>query len=77
MLKKGKSPQLNFTGEDWSDLEACYDGYSKSKLLAEKAAWDWKEKNMPQLELVVMCPGLVTGPPLTSQAGTSADMVSM
>jgi dihydroflavonol-4-reductase len=26
---------------DWSDMDACYTAYDKSKNLAEKAAWDY------------------------------------
>jgi hypothetical protein len=29
-----------YTEEDWSDFEACYSAYDKSKVLAEKAAWE-------------------------------------
>lgn len=34
------SKKLKYGPSDWSDTEVC-DAYSKSKTLAEKAAWDF------------------------------------
>lgn len=55
--------KTNFTREDWSDVKVA-DPYSKSKTLAEKAAWDFV-KALPQeeqFEIVTINPGLVLGP---------------
>lgn len=38
----------SFGPNDWSELSAC-DAYCKSKLLAEKAAWDY-QKELPENE---------------------------
>ncbi|HUN33074.1 MAG TPA: NAD-dependent epimerase/dehydratase family protein [Trebonia sp.] len=47
------------TDEDWSDLAEC-NAYAKSKLLAEKAAWDLAGHY--DLELAAVLPGAVIGP---------------
>lgn len=54
--------KMSFTPDDWSDLDAC-DMYCKSKTLAEKAAWDFQKdlKKDEEFEIVVICPGLVSG----------------
>ncbi|XP_076036197.1 uncharacterized protein LOC143022089 isoform X2 [Oratosquilla oratoria] len=56
-----------YTEEDWSDPEsATIDPYSKSKVLAEKAAWDFV-KELPEEEKIELCvinPAFVLGPAL-------------
>lgn len=37
-------------------------GYSASKVLAEKAAWDYISKHKPSFELTVLNPVIITGP---------------
>jgi len=49
------------TDEDWSDLAEC-NAYAKSKLLAEKAAWELAAEH--GLELAAILPGAVIGPQL-------------
>ena len=54
--------KVSFGPEDYSDPTAC-DAYCKSKLLAEKAAWDY-QKDLPEdekFEIVTIQPGLVSG----------------
>lgn len=56
----------------WSnpDLNPAQSHYSKSKVLAEKAAWDFL-KSLPEderFEMVTICPGFVMG---TAIAGAS------
>jgi len=50
----------------WSDLSKC-SPYAKSKTLAEKAAWDFHEKNKDKIDIVVIQPTAVFGPMLTKQ----------
>lgn len=52
------------------------DSYSKSKVLAEKAAWELvKSNDVPgSLELAVINPSLVIGPTLSPNVGTSVDI---
>ncbi|MFI7677595.1 NAD-dependent epimerase/dehydratase family protein [Actinophytocola sp. NPDC049390] len=60
------------TESDWSDLERSA-AYAKSKTLAERAAWDFAQES--GLELVVVNPGMVLGPLLSSGVSTSVDVV--
>jgi nucleoside-diphosphate-sugar epimerase len=67
-----------FTEADWSNLEGERIGaYDKSKTIAERAAWDYMEtiKDSSPMELAVINPGLVLGPLLSSDWGTSGEMV--
>lgn len=52
------------------------DSYSKSKTLAELAAWDLvnKSESPGSLELAVVNPGFVIGPTLSANVGTSLDV---
>jgi nucleoside-diphosphate-sugar epimerase len=60
------------TEADWSDLAEC-NAYAKSKLLAERRAWDFAAEH--GLELAVVHPGAIIGPPLHVKRESSADMV--
>jgi nucleoside-diphosphate-sugar epimerase len=65
-----------FTEEDWSDPDG--DGvsaYAKSKTLAERAAWDFVEREGDGLELAVVNPVAVLGPVLGSDISTSIELV--
>ena len=59
-VRKPENQKPVYTEEDWSDVEIC-PPYDKSKLLAERAAWDfWR--GLPEderFELTVVIPGLV------------------
>ncbi|PVD18544.1 hypothetical protein C0Q70_21094 [Pomacea canaliculata] len=69
------SPQSNvipLTEQNWSDVTQV-DAYSKSKTLAEKAAWVFV-KDLPEqkkFELVVINPAFVQGPVLHGSSCTS------
>jgi len=61
---------------DWSLPEVC-EPYPKSKTLAERAAWDFVA-SLPaakRFELVAINPGLVLGPLLDRDPGTSGEVV--
>jgi nucleoside-diphosphate-sugar epimerase len=67
-----------FTEADWSNLNGDRIGaYDKSKTIAERAAWDYMErvKDTSSMQLAVINPGLVLGPLLSSDWGTSGEMV--
>jgi dihydroflavonol-4-reductase len=67
-----------FDESDWTNLEGSLDAYVKSKTLAEHAAWNFMKEQDPrdQLELSVINPGLVLGPPLDSEyVGSSAQFI--
>ncbi|MFV2002624.1 MAG: SDR family oxidoreductase [Paracoccaceae bacterium] len=61
---------------DWSDPDrANTSPYTKSKTLAERAAWDFVRDQAPDIALTVINPALVTGPPLDANFGSSVSVV--
>ena len=69
-----------FTEAIWSnpDRPEGMDGYSKSKTLAEKAAWDFQAA-LPankRFEVVTINPGFIMGPPISKQSGTSISYIT-
>ncbi|MCW2914256.1 MAG: cinnamoyl-CoA reductase [Actinomycetia bacterium] len=62
------------TEADWSNVEQA-DPYPKSKVYAEKAAWEFVADQ--PLELVTISPGLVLGPLLRQEQKTSMEVVRM
>jgi dihydroflavonol-4-reductase len=60
------------TDADWSELAEC-NAYAKSKLLAEKRAWELAVGH--GIELAVVHPGAIIGPPLQVKKESSADIV--
>jgi len=66
----------SFDETDWSDPnKKNIRAYSKSKTLAEKAAWDYVTSNTPSFSLTVINPVAVTGPSLSKDMGTSNSIV--
>jgi nucleoside-diphosphate-sugar epimerase len=69
-------PDRPFTEEDWTNPDA--DGvtaYTKSKTLAERAAWEFVEAEGAGLELAVVNPVGVFGPVLGPDFSTSIQLV--
>lgn len=65
-----------YTEDDWSNHESKdIEAYSKSKTLAERAAWDFVSNDNPGFDLAVINPGAVLGPILEKDYGTSAMMI--
>lgn len=67
--------KTHFTEADWTDPD--YPGispYSKSKTLAERAAWDFVSEN-PEVKLAVINPCFVAGPPLGEGYGTTVSVI--
>jgi nucleoside-diphosphate-sugar epimerase len=66
-----------FTEADWSDPADRSDSsaYERSKMIAERAAWDWLKAEGGALELVTICPGAVLGPVLGRDFSASIDIV--
>ena len=61
---------------DWSDPNsATIDAYSKSKTLAELAAWDFVRDQAPDMALTTINPTMVLGPPLDIHFGGSVELV--
>ncbi len=73
---RDRSGSQVFDESDWSIAEQC-PPYEKSKTLAERAAWDFVASLPPErrFELVVINPGLVLGPVLEKDSGTSGEAV--
>lgn len=66
-----------FDEGSWSELGRDVGAYEKSKTIAERAAWDFVN-TLPadrRLELVTVNPGLVLGPILDDDWGTSGELV--
>jgi nucleoside-diphosphate-sugar epimerase len=70
---KGLRPGYVYTEKDWNPVTyekaaAAKDNpglvYQGSKTLAEKAAWDFIEKNQPSFTIVTLCEPMVFGPPV-------------
>jgi len=65
---KGDAQGYTYSEKDWNPvtaqqaLESPYAGYRASKTLAERAAWDFVEKEKPNFTLSTMNPPLVLGP---------------
>ena len=66
-----------WTEADWSSPDDRSDssGYERSKMIAERAAWDWHGRDGGTMELVSVCPGAVLGPVLGSDFSASIDIV--
>ncbi len=74
----GRDRDHVFTESDWSDVDDKRIGaYEKSKTLAERAAWDYMTSlgDGSGMDLVSINPGLVLGPILSSDYGTSGELV--
>ncbi|KAI6951555.1 NAD(P)-binding protein, partial [Hortaea werneckii] len=65
---KGSWPEHTYTETDWNPItpqqaiENPANGYRASKTFAERAAWDFLEKEKPNFSIATMCPPLVLGP---------------
>ncbi len=66
-----------FTEDDWSKIENQIGAYSKSKTLAERAAWDFINgaENVNKMELVAINPPLILGPIPNKNVRTSIELV--
>ena len=63
---------------DWSDPDnPSISHYSKSKTLAERAAWDFVKNEGNPFELSVINPALVIGPSLSGDLGESNKAIAM
>lgn len=61
----------------WTDIEHPVGrlAYTKSKTLAEQAAWNFIEKDAPEIALTTINPVLVLGAPLDKNFGSSISLV--
>ncbi len=72
----GTDPGRPFTEDDWTDLSNPHlTAYVKSKTIAERAAWDFIERDGGGLELATVNPVPVFGPALGSALSTSVELL--
>lgn len=64
-----------FIEADWSDPEAEIGAYTKSKTLAERAAWDFIKAEGGTLQLAVVNPVAIVGPVLGPKLSTSIELM--
>lgn len=75
---KSKSEMTrHFDEHDWTNEANKKDTtpYFRSKTIAEKAAWNYLEKEKSELELTTVLPAAILGPVLEKDFGTSANFV--
>ena len=70
-----RTDNAEFTETDWTDPTDDLQPYIKSKVVAERAAWDFVEHEGNGLELVVVNPVGVFGPALGPKLSTSVNFV--
>lgn len=76
----GYSPKAirDFDEADWTDPDSPgLAPYPRSKAIAERAAWDFVEREGGGIELVVVNPTFILGPALTAAARSSLQLVKM
>jgi dihydroflavonol-4-reductase len=76
ILNRDSPADRPFDERDWSQPGfKTLTAYGLSKLEAEKAAWQYVEREAPQLQLTVINPGFVVGRPLDRNYGTSLAVI--
>lgn len=74
VLGSVKTKDYTYTSDNWSDPDDTdLTPYAVSKTVAEKAAWDFVSNGGP--ELVTINPGMVLGPALETDYGSSLEVL--
>ena len=69
-------PHADYTEADWTDPDTPdLPAYPRSKAIAERAAWDFIEREGGDTELVAVNPTFILGPTLTATARSSLQLV--
>jgi nucleoside-diphosphate-sugar epimerase len=69
-------PGGEFTEDDWTDPDMPgLPPYPRSKTIAERAAWDFMASEGGDMELTVVNPTFILGPPLTDETGSSMYLI--
>ena len=72
----GKDSTRQLTGEDWTNIEGRdVNAYVLSKTLAERKAWEIVEEAGKRDIMTVINPGLILGPVLENDIGTSGELI--
>ncbi len=75
-IMEGNHPDRPLNEDDWTDpTSPNVNPYSRSKTLAERAAWDFVAREAPDMKLTVINPGFVLGPALDGDYGTSLAVI--
>jgi dihydroflavonol-4-reductase len=70
------APDRALTEDDWTNTESPdVSPYSKSKTLAERAAWDFVRERGEESKLATINPGAILGPVLNKDTSFSIEMV--
>ena len=65
-----------FTEDDWTDPDSDVPAYIKSKVLAERAAWDFVEREGDGLQLATVAPVGIFGPVVGRDHSSSISMIT-
>ncbi|MDQ6636407.1 MAG: NAD-dependent epimerase/dehydratase family protein [Candidatus Dormibacteraeota bacterium] len=69
-------PGFEYTEADWTDPDTPgLAAYPLSKVIAERTAWDFIEREGGDTELVTVNPTFILGPTLTTQARSSLQLI--
>ena len=69
-------PSADYSEEDWTDPDTPgLAPYPRSKTVAERAAWEWMQREGGDTELVVVNPTFILGPTLTTDLRSSTHLV--
>ena len=69
-------PGAEFTEDDWTDPDTPgLAPYPRSKVIAERTAWDLMERDGGDTELVVVNPTFILGPSLTTELRSSTQLI--
>jgi nucleoside-diphosphate-sugar epimerase len=72
-----RKPVADYTEADWTDPDAPgLAPYPRSKTIAERAAWEYMEREGGDTELVVINPTFILGPTLVRQLGSSLTLIA-
>ncbi|WP_209427555.1 aldehyde reductase [Pararhodobacter sp. SW119] len=68
--------RATYDDSDWTDPDhPRASAYDRSKMLAERAAWDFARDEAPGIALTTVNPGLVFGPLMDDRYGSSVSLV--
>lgn len=65
-----------FTEDDWTDPDSDIPAYIKSKALAERAAWDFIQREGNTLQLATVAPVGIFGPVVGADHSSSINMIT-
>mmetsp|Transcript_8939 Transcript_8939/g.20849 ORF Transcript_8939/g.20849 Transcript_8939/m.20849 type:complete len:329 (+) Transcript_8939:42-1028(+) len=77
-MTRDMGPGYVFSGKDWGDAEKLREykaWYPVSKILAERAAWDFVKDGKQSFDVATVCPTLIVGPLLQPVVNTSSELV--